>query len=49
MGTRKTTLPEYCQEEGPEDERPLQAEALPRSHVALADNDEQQIDQHDEK
>lgn len=48
MGWR-TTLPEYCQEEGPEDERSLQAEALPRSHVGLANDDERQIDEHYEK
>lgn len=48
MGWR-TTLPEYCQAEGPEDERPLQAEALPRFHVVLTENDEQQIDKNYEK
>lgn len=42
-------LPEYGQTEGPEDERPLQAEALPWSHVVLAHDDEQQIDKNYEE
>lgn len=45
----KSALPEYGQTEGPEDERPLQAEALPWSHVVLAHDDEQQIDKNYEE
>lgn len=45
----ESALPEYGQAEGPEDERPLQAEALPWSHVVLAHEDEQQIDENYEE
>lgn len=38
-------LPEDCKAEGPKDQRPLQAEALPRLHVVLPHKDEQQVDQ----
>lgn len=40
-----SVLPEDREAEGPQDERPLQAEALPRLHVVLPHKDEQQVDQ----